>query len=303
MFNLEKRFVLRTLILIFSVLLSFSCEKQTEFKNSYKIKNYSEFNKIISQRIVSLSPSVTEILCFINAEKNIVARTDFCDFPESVKKIESVGGFSGNSISIEKILSFKPDLVCLTGGMHDYLIQILTSQKINFYISNSSSVNSIFEDIKNLGKITNNSDFAQIKYDELSSSLKLLKNQEKNEKKVKIFWEIWDNPLMSIGKNSFINEIIELSGGINIFSEVNDSYPIVSVEEVIYKNPEIIVFYDDFENGIETIKNLSGFDKISAVKNDKIFSVNSNLFSRPSPRIIENIKLLKEIFYSGEKVE
>ena len=113
--------------LLFCLIVN-SCSKSDYFFNKTSNKHTQENH--IPQRIISLSPSATEILFAIGAQNQIAARSDFCDFPENAKNIPSVGGFDGKTLSIEKILSFSPDFVYLTNGMHNYLIPFLQIQKL-----------------------------------------------------------------------------------------------------------------------------------------------------------------------------
>ena len=265
MFTLERKMKkLKFLQALLFILAFFSCSlKKEKIQNPQKIKNYAEFNKIIPERIVSLSPAATELLAEAGAISQIAARTDFCDYPQEVLQIESVGGFDGKSISQEKLLSFSPDLVCLTSGMHDYLTEFLENQKINFYILSQNSVSMILNDILTLGEITG----------------------------------IWDSPLMSIGKNSFITELISLSGGKNIFDSINADYPLVSEEEILFKNPDVIIFSSENINGKTKIQNREGWKNLSAVKEQKIFPLDTNFITRPGSRIAESIEILLKIFH------
>ena len=280
------------------ILAFFSCSlKKEKNQNPQKIKNYAEFNKIIPERIVSLSPAATELLAEAGAISQIAARTDFCDYPQEVLKIESVGGFDGKSISQEKLLSFSPDLVCLTSGMHDYLTEFLENQKINFYILSQNSVSMILNDILTLGEITGNSETAQKNVQKITRCLNKIKSKTENLPKVSVYWEIWDSPLMSIGKNSFITELISLSGGKNIFDSINSDYPLVSEEEILFKNPDIIIFSSENINGKTKIQNREGWKNLSAVKEQKIFPLDTNFITRPGSRIAESIEILLKIFH------
>ena len=280
------------------ILAFFSCSlKKEKIQNPQKIKNYAEFNKIIPERIVSLSPAATELLAEAGAISQIAARTDFCDYPQEVLQIESVGGFDGKSISQEKLLSFSPDLVCLTSGMHDYLTEFLENQKINFYILSQNSVSMILNDILTLGEITGNSKTAQKNVQKITSRLNKIKSKTENLPKVSVYWEIWDSPLMSIGKNSFITELISLSGGKNIFDSINTDYPLVSEEEILFKNPDVILFSSENINGKTKIQNREGWKNLSAVKEQKIFPLDTNFITRPGSRIAESIEILLKIFH------
>ena len=137
--------------LLFCLIVS-SCSKSDYFFNKTSNKHTQENH--IPQRIISLSPSATEILFAIGAQNQIAARSDFCDFPENVKNIPSVGGFDGKTLSIEKILSFSPDFVYLTNGMHNYLIPFLQKHNIAYYISVADSIQTVLQEIAEIGKIT-----------------------------------------------------------------------------------------------------------------------------------------------------
>ena len=138
--------------LLFCLIVS-SCSKSDYFFNKTSNKHPQENH--IPQRIISLSPSATEILFAIGAQNQIAARSDFCDFPENAKNIPSVGGFDGKTLSIEKILSFSPDFVYLTNGMHNYLIPFLQKHNIAYYISVADSIQTVLQEIAEIGKITN----------------------------------------------------------------------------------------------------------------------------------------------------
>ena len=127
---------LQKLALISFILLMFcSCQKKTE-----TLKN----TDFIPQSIISLSPASTEILFAVGAQNQIAAVSDLSDYPPETKSLPKVGGFDGKTLSLETILSFKPDFVYLTDGMHNFLIEQLEQNNIKYYISSSSSINDIF---------------------------------------------------------------------------------------------------------------------------------------------------------------
>ena len=247
-------------------------------------------------RIVSLSPAATEILCAVGAIDQIAARSDFSDYPPEVLSKPVAGGFDGKNLSVENILSFQPDLVYLTSGMHDFLIPLLRSKKIRYFISMDASVNGILSEIKEIGKITGHEKEAEAKIAEISSQIEELKKRASLAAAVapkSVYWEIWSPPYMSIGKNSFINELIQIAGGKNIFDDIKEAYPIVSDEQIILRNPDVIIIPDNLSDGIEGIKNRNGWKNISAVKSGAIYSLNADMISRPSPRITEAISMIQ----------
>ena len=281
--------------LLFCLIVS-SCSKSDYFFNKTSNKHTQE--NLIPQRIISLSPSATEILFAIGAENQIAARSDFCDFPENAKNIPSVGGFDGKTLSIEKILSFSPDFVYLTNGMHNYLIPFLQKHNIAYYISVADSVQTVLQEITEIGKITDHQLQAQKLCNQIKQDLQKIAEQNKSKPKVTVYWEVWTPPFMSAGKNSFINEIITYAGGINIFSDIEQPYPVVSEEAILMRNPQIIIIPNSTVGGTTAVTSRKNWQNISAVKNNKIYSVDTNIISRPGPRISQAIELISNCIYN-----
>lgn len=245
-----------------------------------------------AERIVSLSPSGTEIIFALGLGDKLVGRTDFCTFPEEAKKIDSVGGFDGKSFSLENILAFNPDFVYLSNGMHNHLINSLENFGIQVYVSDINSIEDIFKEIISVSKLLNAS---EVGLNYVSKMKKELNNLKEDSSDVNIYCEIFNSPFLTCGKKSFINDIIEYAGGKNIFYFLDSTYPQVSEESIIVNNPQIILAPDYSENDLNKIYTRNGWQNIDAIKNKKVFSVSGDIFTRPGPRVLEAIILLKEI--------
>lgn len=245
-----------------------------------------------AERIVSLSPSGTEIIFALGLGDKLVGRTDFCTFPEEAKKIDSVGGFDGKSFSLENILAFNPDFVYLSNGMHNHLINSLENFGIQVYVSDINSIEDIFKEIISVSKLLN---VSKIGLNYVSKMEKELNNLKEESSDVNIYCEIFNSPFLTCGKNSFINDIIEYAGGKNIFYFLDSTYPQVSEESIIVNNPQIILAPDYSENDLNKIYSRNGWQNIDAIKNQKVFSVSGDIFTRPGPRVLEAVILLKEI--------
>ena len=244
------------------------------------------------ERVVSLSPSGTEILFALGLNDKLVARTDFCNFPEEAKKINSVGGFDGKSFSIETVLSYNPDFVYLTNVMHNHLVNTLESLGIKVYLSDVNSIEDIFVEIKEVSKLFGIEETGKKYVDKMSLELGDIK---KDKIQKTIYCEIFNSPFLTCGKKSFINDIIEYAGGKNIFDFLESSYPQVSEEIIIISNPQIILAPDYSETDLEKIYYRNAWQNIDAIKNKKVFSVSGDIFTRPGPRVVEAVKLLREI--------
>ena len=136
------------------------------------------FNSLFAvERIVSLSPAGTEIIFALGQGDKLVARTDFCTFPEEAQKISSVGGFDGKSFSLETILSYNPDFVYLSNGMHNHLVNTLESFGIKVYISDVISIEDVFNEIIDISKILNVENFGKEYEKKMKSELNVIKEK------------------------------------------------------------------------------------------------------------------------------
>lgn len=260
---------------------------------------------LFSQRIVSLVPSVTETLFAIDAQDMLVARSDFCTWPPEATAIPSAGGFDGKTISLERILSFKPDLVCLAEVMHNHLIQPLEDLGIKVFVSNAESVQHIQDEILMLGSLTGKMDDTMLLLDTISQQLKQARIQATEKATVEspdtAYWEVAATPYFTPGKESFITDLLAAIGLENIFAQVPQAYPQVSEESIIAGQPQVIFFPDYNHQGqqaVQAIARRAGWKDMPAVANGKIFPVDSDLFSRPGPRVGEMALQLVSLTYN-----
>ena len=250
----------------------------------------------IPQRIVSLSPASTEILFAVGAENQIVAVSDFSDYPPQAQNLPKVGGFDGKTLSLEKILSFNPDFVYLTNVMHNHLIPHFESLNIDYYLSDANSFEQVKNEILQIAKITGHTSTGENLVKEIDSAINKINSQNQLLRKPTVYWEVWNSPFMSAGNSSFINDLINTAGGINIFQEIAQAYPTVSEETIVAKNPQIIIIPQNSGITVDSVKNRKGWSQIDAVKNDKIFIVDDNLLTRSGARIGESAEYLANLF-------
>ena len=248
-----------------------------------------ELPATVPERIVSLSPAATEILCAVGAENQLIARTDYCDYPPEVRKIPSVGGFDAKTLSLEKILSFRPDFVYMTKGMHDHLVSPLRKYGIYTYVSDAESISGIYKEITDIGAITGHPEKAGDICADMRKTFSSIKTALDSEKSVSVYWEVWNSPYMSVGGISFLNEVIETAGGKNIFTDIKQTYPLVNEESIIMRNPDVIVITKTGSITAETVKKRNGWQEMSAVKNDRIITMDADIASRPGPRIVQAV--------------
>lgn len=281
------------LLLFAAIFFSFAftnCTKKAAQNPNVKAK------QSIPQRIVSLSPASTEILFAVGAENQIVAVSDFSDYPPQAQNLPKVGGFDGKTLSLEKILSFNPDFVYLTNVMHNHLIPHFESLNIDYYLSDANSFEQVKNEILQIAKITGHPSNGENLVKEIDSAITKINSQNQLLQKPTVYWEVWNSPYMSVGNSSFINDLIKTAGGINIFQEISQAYPTVSEETIVAKNPQIIIIPQNSGITVDSVKNRKGWSQIDAVKNDKIFIVDDNLLTRSGARIAESAEYLANLF-------
>jgi iron complex transport system substrate-binding protein len=246
------------------------------------------YNKSENLRIVSLVPSATEIIYLLNADSFLVGITN----QDNYNKFK-VGDMLNPDY--EKIIKLKPSLVILTLPLQKKILEEISKLNINTLIISPQSIDDIFKDIIKIGKILNKEKRALFLVDSLKSVLNEIKNNSKNLENNKVFYEIWDNPLWTAGNKTFINDALRILNLKNIFDD-RDGYFIVSEEEIIKRNPDIIIIAHSNVK-ISDIKNRKFWQNINAVKNNKIIIVDENSFNKPSPSLIGAIKFLSSQLY------
>ncbi len=247
-------------------------------------------------RAVSLSPAVTEIIFTLKCEDYLVGNTIYCDYPEKAKEIYKVGDMINPSI--EKIVKLKPSIVFLTYPLQKNIDEKLKALNIKTFNSSPQSLKEMFEEIIKIGEIFNKKERAEKLVDSLREELNKVK---RFNKRLKVYIEINANPPITVGKNSFLNDLLEFIGLENIFADKLADYPAVKQEEIILKNPDYIIILHP-EGKAKDISSRLGYEKIKAVKSGKIIdNLDPNYFLRNSPRVIEGIKILSRLLNDEKK--
>lgn len=251
-----------------------------------------------AERIVSLAPSITETLFALGLDDEIVGVTNYCDYPDKALEKPKVGGFVNPCI--EKIVSLRPDLVVATDdGNRREVINKLTQLGIPVFVTYPRNFNEILRTTENTGWITGRTKEASRIIRDIKGRrdeiIKLTKDLEKS----KVFLQMGDSPLITIGRDTFANDLIETAGGVSISRDEPLRYPTYSIEEVLIKEPEIIIMTSMHvkRNYKGLMRKWSKWGSIPAVKKGKVFVIDSDLVDRPSPRIIEGLEELAKIIH------
>jgi iron complex transport system substrate-binding protein len=256
--------------------------------------------KAAPQRIVSLSPSNTEIAYAIGLGDKMVGVTDYCNYPEEALKVAKVGGFS--KPNMEAVLALQPDLV-LAGNKHEEQVKKLEEMNIPVLVLVPESMNEVFEAITMVGKAAGKNQEADALVSDMKNRLETTASKVSaipEQDRVRVYYEVSSDPLMSAGSASIINEVISRAGGKNIFADLAERYPKISQEVLIERDPQFILYPGSHGSQGFDPKEIAArpmWNKISAVKENKLFTVNADTISRPGPRLIEAVEKLAAIFY------
>jgi len=254
----------------------------------------------VANRIVSFMPSTTEMIYALEIEDKLVGVTDYCNYPSEATQKASVGSFTDPNI--EKVVALEPDLV-LVGSQHREELEKLEEMGVSYLALMPETFEEIYDSIELIASAAGAAAEGEILVEDMQAQIEEVKEKidsvSENDK-VRVYYELYADPLMSVGNNAVIHEIITYAGGKNIFSDLEDNYPQVSKEVVVERDPEVILFPEDHGTEIhvaEKLKERSAWEQISAIKNDRLHAVNADMFSRPVPRVAQAVEEAANLFH------
>jgi len=255
------------------------------------------------KRIVSLAPSLTEMLYAIGAGPQLVGRTSACDWPEEAKKVPVVGSFGRPSLEV--LASKNPDLVLEVDLADKQMAKKMDEMHIRHEHVRCQDPEEIPATLRKLGALTGHVRQADSLASVIEKGLaEYRKESAAKTRRASIYLEIWNDPLWTGGRNSFVSRLIGLAGGRNIGDEVAKEYFEVTPEWVIRNNPEIIacMYMANETPAAGVVKQRPGWQGISAVRTSRVYDQFDNrLYLRPGPRILEGIAGMKKLIESNEQ--
>jgi iron complex transport system substrate-binding protein len=251
----------------------------------------------VPRRIVSLAPSLTEILFLLGVDSSIVGVTDYCDYPEAAKRKAKIGGMLNPNI--ERILALQPDLVLMSGsGNMRPDFEKLTSTGTAVFVSHPQSIDGVFKSIVDIGDLTG-------RHRTADSVVALLRLRRENivhrasaQKKETVLMILSLNPLIAIGPRTFLSELVTLANGQNIVHDSSTAYPVLSREEILRCQPGVIVATNDIVRSIDDI--LSPYPEwksLTAIRNKRVAIVDASIVGRPGPRIIDGLEAISRAIH------
>jgi len=214
--------------------------------------------------------------------------TDWCDYPQEALDKEKVGSY--DTPDIEKIVALTPDLILVAYGTTMDVINNLVGLGLTVFGIKSTDLDDVLDDIKTVGEITDEEVEAQALTSEMAAGIQAVTDQsEELEQRPRVFYIVWGgegSALWTAGSGTFIHELIEKGGGVNICQNIT-GYTTISIEEVVARNPEVII---TSELSYDWAKNATELASTNASQTDRIFTCDDDLVQRPGPRLVDGLE-------------
>lgn len=236
------------------------------------------------RRIVSITPSNTEILCALGLESRIVGVTRYCDYPKTVARKTKVGD---RTTSVEKVVSLKPDLVFGHGYVNDDAIRSLEKHGIKCFAVDPKTIRQVEQDILLIGKITNREKAAARVAGRISDARALVKQRSASLKsRPKVLVAVQADPLWVAGPKTFVDEMIALAGGTNVAADAKPGFTQFSAEAAVYRDPDIII---GTSKGDKQVFMRGVWKETRAARSGRVYEADPDLLVRPGPRLADGI--------------
>lgn len=246
----------------------------------------------IPRRVISLAPSVTEILFRIGAAPQVIGVTNYCNYPPAVSGVARVGDMN---LDYEAMLALKPDLVVALSGLQPSTIDRLKQLGLPVLVLSPRGIDDVPRHMRLLGKATGRSEMAAKAAQEFERRVNAVRAKTARASiRPRVFVEIWNEPLMTAGPGTYIQELIIAAGGSNIAADASGEWPQFSHEAVIQRNPEVIIL--TCYNKAETLKR-KAWQGLSAIKTGRVFEINPDVYVRPGPRLADALEELAAILH------
>ncbi|MBU0515294.1 MAG: cobalamin-binding protein [Proteobacteria bacterium] len=252
---------------------------------------------VVVKRIVTLAPSLTEMVFFLGQGQKLVAATRFSTFPAPARNLPRVGSYI--RINVEAVAMLKPDLVLgLQEVNPDNILDQMTRLGLPVYRIRLRSVADILVAMRRLGKMIGAGRSAAFKVDRLAGRVARVRRMVSGRRRVSVFIEIDHRPLVTVGPGTFTARLIDLAGGRNAFGKQRFSYPRLSTEQVLLARPEVIVILCHNRRRCATrVRFWRRWPSIPAVRRGRIHVLNTDLLVRPSQRLVDGLEALARVLH------
>ena len=246
-----------------------------------------------AQRIVALAPDLSELVFDVGAGDALKGVVEYSDYPAAVKQLPHVG--DAFHVDMEKLLALKPDLVLVwQGGTPRPLIEKLRALKLNVLAIGTHELLDIASNLETLGIVTGHADTGQLAAQDFRTRLGALRHRYADQAPLRVFYEISAQPLFTVGGGQSISRLIEVCGGRNIFADLTDLAPTVSLEAVLTRDPQVIATGNGEGDEQQRFKDWQRWPDLAAVKGGNFVVLDDDWISRSTPRLLDAGKQLCE---------
>lgn len=255
-------------------------------------------------RIVSLAPSVTETLFAIGAGPRVVGVTTFCNYPPAADALPEVGGMTAKTISVEAIVDLTPDLVIAGADSQQPVVEALGQLGIPAVVLAPKSFEEVYASIEQAGYLTGNAPGAAAVVADMRARVEAVTAAVAGipaEERPTVFYEVFDEPLMTAGPGTFIGQMIALAGGESIFADASEDYPEVSAEAIVERDPDVILGPDSHADKLtpELVAARPGWGELGAVRAGRVHLLDGDIASRPGPRLADALEAVARALHPG----
>ncbi|MEY4588122.1 MAG: hypothetical protein RL497_198 [Pseudomonadota bacterium] len=244
-------------------------------------------------RVISLAPSITELLFSAGAAETLVGAVEYSDFPAAAEKIPRVGSYA--NFDYERISQLKPDLIIgWQSGNPAEKIAHLERLGFKVFLIEPRRLDDLIKSVQQFALLAGNAAQAQASIDTFNGVVKPLQTRAKRALPTPVFYQIWHQPLMTLNNQHLFSEMLEHCGGNNVFGTLAPLAPKVDIEAVLKANPEVIIASGMDASRPEWLDQWGRWPQISAVKKGNLFFIPPDLLQRQSLRVAEGMRLLCE---------
>ena len=282
---------MRLLLALFVAFVSFAIRAEVRVTDD---AGHSVVLAAPAKRVISLGPHLTELTFAAGGGDALVGVIRYSDFPEAAKKLPIVG--DAHAIDFERIAQLKPDLVLVWGsGLNERHKARLRSLGLAVYESEIRQAQGIADTLLRLGILLGRADTADAAARRFESQWQALAKRYEGKPPVRVFWQLWHEPLMTINREHLISETMRLCSGVNVFADLPLLTPTVSWEAAVAADPQLIVGSGRKDDAARDFAAWRRFAKVSAVKQQRYASIDGDLIGRMGPRFVEGAGALCEV--------
>ena len=240
-----------------------------------------------AHRIIALAPNLTEIIFAAGAGKSLVGVDSMSNYPSAAQKIPVIANFQ--TVDLEKIAKLHPDLIVAWQYTNSLIIEQLRRLNLPIYQASFNKISDIPKVIQVIGRLAGSSQVANRNAQQFQQELENMTQRYAAKKPVTVFYQLSQQPLMTVNRHSLVNQVILLCGGQNVFENTTGLAPIISIENILKENPAVILV-SAFEK--PNLKFWNQYPQLIAVQKKQIYSINPDLVERPSPRILQGAAII-----------